>query len=287
MSLNSRIAQFYNRSTQLWLDTWGEQMHHGYYGPDGQQKVDHQQAQLDMIEALIQWGAPDLAERNQPLRILDAGCGVGGSSRYLVQKFPNSTALGATLSQVQAKAGKVFSEKAGLGQQIKLIAQDVYLINPEQHGTFDLIWSMESAEHMADKEGLFQNFNRLLKPGGKLLMATWCHRPTPPDLVTKEQQTLAQIQKLYHLPPLVSIPALATAAETAGLSAIRSDDWSQAVFPFWGAVIKSGLDPRNWPGLIRSGRGTIKGAWAMRYMQRGFKMGSIRYGILRAEKGAI
>ena len=285
MSLNARIAKFYNRSTQLWLDTWGEQMHHGYYGADGQQQVGHRQAQIDMIEALIQWGAPGLNQRNTPLRILDAGCGVGGSSRYLVHKYPGSSALGVTLSQVQAQEGSAFNEKSGLADQIEIIAKDVYLVTPEQDGQFDLIWSMESAEHMANKEGLFQNFKHLLNPGGTLLMATWCHRPTPPELASKEQQTLAQIQNLYHLPPLVSIPQLAMAAEAAGLQNIQSDDWSQAVFPFWGAVIKSGLDPRNWPGLIRSGVGTIKGAWAMRYMQRGFKMGSIRYGVLRAEKG--
>lgn len=285
MSLNSRIAQFYNRSTQLWLDTWGEQMHHGYYGADGQRKVDHFQAQLDMIQELQHWGL------DQPLaadiRILDAGCGVGGSSRHLVQQYGGARALGLTLSQVQASRGTDYNQKAGLGDRIELRPQDVYELDPAVDGQFDLIWSMESAEHMADKDGLFRLFNQLLKPGGILLMATWCHRPTPPELARREQQTLAQIQNLYHLPPLVSIPELASAAERAGLAEIRTDDWSQAVFPFWGAVIKSGLDPRNWPGLIRSGVGTIKGAWAMRYMQRGFKMGSIRYGVLRATKAKV
>ena len=32
-------------------------MHHGYYGPDGRRQTDHRQAQLDMIEELLQWGA--------------------------------------------------------------------------------------------------------------------------------------------------------------------------------------------------------------------------------------
>lgn len=115
-------------------------------------------------------------------------------------------------------------------------------------------------------------------------MATWCHRPEPPDLRPSEQYTVKQICDLYHLPPLVSIPELAAAATAAGLAGVRTDDWSAAVEPFWGAVIRSGLDPRNWPGLIRAGKDTIMGAYAMRYMKKGFAAGTIRYGVLSAKR---
>ena len=281
-ALNERIARFYDDSTPLWLGTWGEQMHHGYYGPDGRAEVGHGQAQLDMIEALLEWGlAPPHCSR-----FLDAGCGVGGSSRYLAAKYPGATGLGVTLSPVQARAGAGYNARAGLADRLEIRARDVYTLDPATDGRFDLIWSMESAEHMADKEGLFRRFRSLLRPGGRLLMATWCHRPEPPRLGTDERRTLAKICELYHLPPLVSVPELAAAAGRAGLTQVRTDDWSAAVEPFWGAVIRSGLDPRNWPGLVRAGAGTIRGAWAMRYMKRGFATGAISYGVLSASRGA-
>ncbi|MBB4077773.1 tocopherol O-methyltransferase [Lewinella aquimaris] len=279
--LNERIRSFYDQSTPLWLNTWGEQMHHGYYGPDGTRRVDHRRAQIDMIEALLEWG---LAPDKNVGSILDAGCGVGGSSRYLALKYPGATALGVTLSPVQAQRGMEYNQSAGLAGRLRIIAKDVYQLDPAVDGTFDLIWSMESAEHMADKQELFSLFRRLLKPGGRLLMATWCQRPEPPYLSPSDQYTLHKICELYHLPPLVSIPNLAAAAERAGLKHIRTDDWSDAVEPFWGAVIRSGLDPRNWPGLIRSGIGTIRGAWAMKYMKQGFATGAIQYGVLCATK---
>ena len=277
--LNNRIRDFYDRSTPLWLDTWGEQMHHGYYGPDGKKKVDHRQAQLDMIEALLEWS---LAPTGEVERFLDAGCGVGGSSRYLAQKYPRAEGLGVTLSPIQAHRGNGYNRQVGMSDRLNIIAKDVYALSPENAGRFDLIWSMESAEHMADKEHLFRLFGQLLNPGGRVLMATWCHRPEPPDLRPSEQYTLKKICELYHLPPLVSIPELQAAAERAGLTNVRTDDWSAAVEPFWGAVIRSGLDPRNWPGLIKAGMGTIKGAYAMKYMRRGFAEGSIRYAVLTA-----
>jgi len=278
-ALNERIRDFYDQSTNLWLDTWGEQMHHGYYGPDGRRPVDHRQAQIDMIDELLQWGG---MQDRQVTRFLDAGCGVGGSSRYLADKYPQAAGLGVTLSPVQASRGNDYNVSAGMDNRLHIVARDVYSLDPATDGTFDFIWSMESAEHMADKEGLFRLFKRMLKPGGQLVMATWCHRPEPPYLSPSDQYTLQKICELYHLPPMVSIPELATAAEQAGLSTIATDDWSRSVEPFWGAVIRSGLDPRNWPGLIRSGVGTIQGAWAMKYMRQGFASGAIRYGVLRA-----
>ena len=282
MSLNERIRDFYDDSTPLWLNTWGEQMHHGYYGPRGKRQVEHKQAQLDMIEALMEWGqAP-----RRIGRFLDSGCGVGGSSRYLALRHPEATGLGVTLSPVQAENGMRYNREAGVANRLEIRAQDVYTLDPETDGQFDVIWSMESAEHMADKKALFDLFHRMLKPGGQLLMATWCHRPEPPALTAEDQKILENICELYHLPPLVSIPTLAAAAQSVGLQHVETEDWSAAVEPFWGAVIRSGLNPFNWPGLIRAGNSTIKGAWAMKYMKAGFRSGAIRYGVLRATKAA-
>lgn len=280
--LNQRIRDFYDSSTPLWLDTWGEQMHHGYYGPDGKRAVDHQQAQLDMIEALLEWSLAPPTGSREVTSFLDAGCGVGGSSRYLAQRYPDAKGLGLTLSPVQAERGRRYNQSAGLDDRLDIQARDVFRLDSATDGPFDLIWSMESAEHMGDKEGMFRLFRSLLKPGGTLCMATWCKRPEPPDLSIQDQYSLKRICELYHLPPLVSIRELADAARAAGFNNLDTDDWSASVEPFWNAVIKSGLDPRNWPGLIRSGTGTIKGAWAMRYMRKGFATGAIRYAALRA-----
>lgn len=255
-------------------------MHHGYYGPRGKRQVEHKQAQLDMIEALLEWGQAPTKIR----RFLDAGCGVGGSSRYLTLRHPEASGLGVTLSPVQAENGNNYNQKAGVANRLEIRAQDVYTLDPAKDGQFDVIWSMESAEHMEDKVALFDLFYRMLKPGGQLLMATWCHRPEPPALTKADQKILGSICKLYHLPPLVSIPELGKAAKKVGMEYVETADWSMAVEPFWGAVIRSGLNPLNWPGLIRAGSSTIKGAWAMKYMRAGFKTGAICYGVLRATK---
>jgi tocopherol O-methyltransferase len=42
-SLSQRIQQFYDASSGLWEQVWGEHMHHGYYGLDGKRQGDRQQ----------------------------------------------------------------------------------------------------------------------------------------------------------------------------------------------------------------------------------------------------
>ncbi|GJM36131.1 MAG: delta(24)-sterol C-methyltransferase [Saprospiraceae bacterium] len=276
-NLNQRIQQFYDHSTQLWLDTWGEHMHHGYYGPKGDQRKDRLHAQVDLIHEVLKWG-----NIQQVYRLLDAGCGVGGSARHLAQLY-GAEALGVTLSPVQVERGRQYNVRAGLQERVGIRVQDVMTLQPAD-GPFDLIWSLESAEHVADKKGLLALFYDLLQPGGKFLMVTWCHRPTPPVLSSSEQALLEKIYRWYHLPPMISIEHFNELATEVGFQQVKTADWSAAVAPFWNAVIRSALSLRSIQGLIRSGLPTIKGAWAMQYMNKGFRKGIIKFGLMQGQK---
>lgn len=45
------IAEFYDESSGIWENIWGDHMHHGFYDPDSTVSVsDHRAAQIRMIE---------------------------------------------------------------------------------------------------------------------------------------------------------------------------------------------------------------------------------------------
>jgi len=278
MTLNQRIASFYDASSPLWLNVWGDQMHHGYYGPHGKESKNRRTAQLDLIDELIAFAQLD---RRFPRRILDAGCGVGGSARYLAGYF-DAEVLGLTLSSYQAARGNSYARAEGADSLVEIRAQDIYQLEDDEG--FDVIWSLESAEHMPDKEALLDHFYDLLRPGGTLAMVTWCHRETPPALSQREVRQLDKICQLYHLPAWVAPSTYAHIATRIGYSDIRTNDWSRAVAPFWGEVIKSALSLESFIGLLSSGADTIRGAWAMQYMQAGFRSGLIKYAVITARK---
>jgi len=53
----------------------------------------------------------------KPKKIVDVGCGIGGSSRYLAKKF-GANCCGITLSPVQAQRAQALAVAEGLGDKV-------------------------------------------------------------------------------------------------------------------------------------------------------------------------
>jgi tocopherol O-methyltransferase len=278
--LYQQIQQFYDASSGLWEQIWGEHMHHGYYGRAGTYKIDRRQAQIDIIEELLDWGKVQSAKN-----IIDIGCGIGGATLYLAQKF-NAMATGITLSPIQAARARERARELNLEDKAHFEVADALNI-PFKDNNFDLVWSLESGEHMPDKTKFVQECYRVLKPGGTLILATWCHRPTNSlagELTADEKKHLEDIYRVYCLPYTISLPEYEAIALSCGFKNLRSDDWSMAVAPFWDVVIDSAFDPKAVVGLLQSGWTTIQAALSLGLMSRGYQRGLIRFGLLTGTK---
>jgi len=278
VELNQQIQAFYDASSGLWEQIWGEHMHHGYYGADGSLKKERREAQIDLIEELLNW-----AEVQQATDILDVGCGIGGSSLYLAARY-RAFATGITLSPKQASRATERARAAGLSGSTRFLVADA-LNMPFADNSFDFVWSLESGEHMPDKVKFVQELCRVLKPGGKLLMVTWCHRPIDQrPLTADEQKHLQEIYRVYCLPHVISLPEYELIARSLPLQNIRTADWSPAVAPFWDVVIDSTFNPTAIIGLLLSGWKTIEAALSLNLMKTGYERGLIRFGLLCATK---
>ena len=282
-NLYQDIREFYDASSGLWEDIWGEHMHHGYYGRNGNYKLDRRQAQIELIEELLLWAGYN--EHNIPQNIIDVGCGIGGSTLHLAQKF-GSTATGITLSPVQASRARERAVEASLASRVRFEVANA-LEMPFADHTFDLVWSLESGEHMPDKAKFLQECYRVLKPGGKMILATWCHRETDSlagELTESEVAHLKEIYRVYCLPYVISLSEYRAIATECGFKNLTSDDWSIAVEPFWNVVIDSAIAPQAIVGLFQAGWQTIQGALSLNLMSRGYARGLIRFGLICASK---
>lgn len=277
-TLQQQIQTFYDASSGLWEQVWGEHMHHGHYGPAGTERKERRQAQIDLIEELLRWGGVSQAQA-----VLDVGCGIGGSSLYLAEKF-GATATGITLSPVQARRATERAQAAGLGNRAQFQVADA-LNMPFADGSFDLVWSMESGEHMPDKTQFLKECHRVLKPGGTFLMATWCHRSIDESPLTADEQAhLEKIYRVYRLPYIISLAEYEAIAHSLGYRNLRTADWSAAVAPFWDEVVRSAISPAAVVGLLRAGWGTMQAALSMGLMQSGYRRGLVRFGVLAGGK---
>lgn len=282
-NLYQDIREFYDASSGLWESIWGEHMHHGYYGRNGNYKLDRRQAQIELIEELLLWAGYN--QQNVPQNIIDVGCGIGGSTLHLAQKF-GSTATGITLSPVQASRAQERAAEAGLDSRVHFEVANA-LEMPFEDNSFDLVWSLESGEHMPDKTKFIAECYRVLKPGGKMILATWCHRETDSfagELTPSEVAHLKEIYRVYCLPYVISLSEYRTITLECGFENLQVDDWSIAVEPFWDVVMDSAITPQAITGLFKAGWQTIQGALSLNLMSRGYSRGLIRFGLICASK---
>lgn len=131
---------------------WGEHIHLGYYNEEerklGYKKKDFLVAKYDFIDEMMKFGGITLDMK--PAKILDVGCGIGGTSRYLAKKFgPETQVTGITISPAQQKRATQLAEERDLPNANFEVMDALNMTYPDN--SFDVVWACESGEHMPDK----------------------------------------------------------------------------------------------------------------------------------------
>ena len=98
------VASAYDAWTQdkLLERLWGEHIHLGFY-PPRKKNIDFREAKAQFVHELVKWSGLDKLPKGS--RILDVGCGIGGSSRIL-SKYYGFNVTGITISPAQVKRAR-------------------------------------------------------------------------------------------------------------------------------------------------------------------------------------
>ncbi len=99
------------------------------------------------------------------MKVLDVGCGLGGSSRYLAARH-GCDVTGIDLTPEYCAAATDLSRRLGLGPRIRFECGSA-LDMPIEDASFDLAWTQHVQMNIADKRGLYAEIFRVLRPGGK------------------------------------------------------------------------------------------------------------------------
>merc|ERR1719424_1667639 len=94
---------------------WGEHIHLGWYGEKERKGPfyggkDFIEAKYDFIDRMLTF-----SQTNAPQKVLDVGCGIGGTSRYIAKKFPEAEVTGITISQEQQRRATALATERGIG----------------------------------------------------------------------------------------------------------------------------------------------------------------------------
>lgn len=99
------------------------------------------------------------------MRVLDAGCGVGGSSRYLAHTYGCRTdAIDLTPQYVETATR--LNKLCGIDHKI-FVRQGSVTDLPYEDRSFDLVWCQNVTMNVEDKRRMFSESYRVLAPGGR------------------------------------------------------------------------------------------------------------------------
>lgn len=160
----NRIQEYYTIAQPFYEHFWHGNalgLHYGFWTEGVTNRI---QAILKENEILA-----DLAGVKKNDLVLDAGCGIGGSGIWLAENR-GANIVGLNIVDKQLVKGKDLVRKRNLNHKTDFVKGDFQGL-PFKHEAFDIFWSLESIEHATNLQDFMQEAFRVLKPGGKIIIA--------------------------------------------------------------------------------------------------------------------
>ncbi len=165
--LREKIISYYDATwleyRVLWINKRNRALHFGYF-EEGIQN--HDQALINMNIVLSR-----KVNITSDDKVLDAGCGQGGSSIWLAENI-GCDVVGITLVPHQVSKAQRESKRRNMESKTVFHTKD-YCHTEFTDGSFSVIWACESICHALHKADFYKEAFRLLKPGGRLIVAEY------------------------------------------------------------------------------------------------------------------
>jgi ubiquinone/menaquinone biosynthesis C-methylase UbiE len=274
------IIDYFNQTHDDYRLLWGIDRHLGMHcGFFDERARGHDDAVLHMNRVLA-----EMAGISAGQRLLDAGCGIGGSAFWLAKNL-GVKVVGININSRQIAQARRLAERRHLQNHVRFHIADFSAtgLSPE---SFDVVWALESLCYAVDKPAVLAEAHRLLKPGGRLIVADgFLSR----DALTPDERRLVQRwRRGWAIPGVVSFDEFEYWLQETRYRNVYFRDITQQVVPSSRRIYLASLlfYPLglllHWAGLrtdIQT-RGIASGYYQYQARRRGLGV----YGIFLAEK---
>jgi cyclopropane fatty-acyl-phospholipid synthase-like methyltransferase len=152
--------------------------------------------------------------------ILDLGCGVGGSIRYLADRI-SSRLYGVTISAVQAGIGKKVLKDAGINDRCSVfhgdfLEREFYRNAGIYNNSVNLAYAVESFNHCSEPEKFFNRMESVITRGGALAVCDDFLKSEMGVLGKRERRLVENYRKGWHIHTLITLKDMDSLAERNG-----------------------------------------------------------------------
>ena len=195
-------------------------MHYGYYDNNHKTYAEANRNLNCMIAKL--------ANVTKGMKVLDTGCGVGGSVIWLAKNI-GAEAIGITLSKTQVEKAKMFAQKYEVRNLTQFMVGD-YTHTKFPDKSFDVVWAIESVCHAKEKLDFIKESYRILKPGGCLIVSDGFIKKR--KITDSEKELIRKWLMGWKVPSLEYMDQFIEKMKSVGFKNIHKKDVSENVMPF-------------------------------------------------------
>jgi len=222
MSHIERVARYYDTSTEpFYLRYWDrDHIHFGLFG-DSRGRGDLKAA-LDRMT----WAVARPAHISRADRVVDAGCGVGGTALTLA-RHTGCSVTGLTISRRQVALARRRARCTKTSRAVRFARADCSRSLPFADASVDVVVSIEAACHFPTKDRFIGECARVLRRGGRLVLSDWMAS----DDCRNEgfERYLEPVRRAWHLGALDTPRAWRALLRAAGLDVRQCVDLSRGI----------------------------------------------------------
>lgn len=211
--LKEKIRAYYDATTtQSYLSTWGKQSLSFHFG-----LADDKTASLEEAHDNVNAFLADKARIGPKTRVLDAGCGVGGSSLWLAA-HRGAEVVGISIVEQQVELATQFAAERGLADRATFRLADMVDTGFDE-GEFDVVWNLESLCHVVSPDDYLRHVMHLLRDGGRFVSV---------DLLRAARTAGSEYERDvcagWMMPPMRTLVEMKEATERAGFEDVEAID---------------------------------------------------------------
>ncbi|RMD65866.1 SAM-dependent methyltransferase [Candidatus Pacearchaeota archaeon] len=178
---SNKIIEYYNHALidykRIWRLDRNLAIHYGYY--DSENKT-HDKAVVNMNRVLS-----EIAKITPKDRVLDAGCGIGGSSIWIAKNI-GARVTGLNIHKGQLEIARQLAIKNRVENLTEFTEGDFTKTNL-QDNSFDVVLGLESVCYAKNKKDFIREARRILKNNGRLVVADGFLQKENLDVKEKEE----------------------------------------------------------------------------------------------------